>query len=306
VIVPIACSIICLAQSLHMNQKDDGGPLGLVYNHLSFQHIASGTFHSQTKERLAGMIHKPGSKARVGLIGVEYGSEVGQLNDLGFDVVGFEADPTTYVDHLKGYEARGHAQFVYCGVSDTIADDIALEYQGKPFNTCLTTLDAKLDEHLAILSVDIQGMEPQALQGSKGLIQKHGVDMLWVEVQPHTCHDVLNFMFENEYVIFDTEWWGHPKEFGDENPTAAIPVASWYGSEAEGSGKKKKASPSNNFQRLILNKNTTQGVGTDIRTYCEAIQSESYRWLWVQTDIVGIHKNAYKTEYWEKLATMGA
>lgn len=61
-----------------------------------------------------------------------------------------------------------------------------------------------ISSHVDFMKMDIQGGEFNALQGCKALIKEHGIDVIYIEFDGDAR--VLDFLAENGYSIFDTDY----------------------------------------------------------------------------------------------------
>eukprot|EP00307_Rebecca_sp_RCC1486_P007483 CAMPEP_0119413678 /NCGR_PEP_ID=MMETSP1335-20130426/5682_1 /TAXON_ID=259385 /ORGANISM="Chrysoculter rhomboideus, Strain RCC1486" /LENGTH=217 /DNA_ID=CAMNT_0007438485 /DNA_START=56 /DNA_END=706 /DNA_ORIENTATION=- len=169
---------------------------GLVNDHLSAQHIHNIAFHRGVKALLAAMVTNKQdiSKKVAVVVGVEHGADIKALLNIGFTVVGFEADRHRY-PHLEKMSALtpGRARVHLCGASDQ-PRKMNITYHGEVFEACLVRIDDYVSTPVSVLSVDIQGQEEAALRGAHQLIKRHGVDMMWIELNPDTCEAITQFL----------------------------------------------------------------------------------------------------------------
>lgn len=69
-------------------------------------------------------------------------------------------------------------------------------------------LDDEIDEHVRFLKIDVQGGELGVLRGARRLIDRHGIDLIFVEFAGDPR--VLDFLARHGYVIFDCHYLGWP------------------------------------------------------------------------------------------------
>ena len=254
---------------------------GLVNDHLSAQHIHNTAFHRGIKALLAAMVtnEQVASKKVAVVVGVEYGADIEAFLNMGFSVVGFEADRQRYphLEHMS-VRTRGRAHVHLCGASDQ-PGKMNITYYNQVFEACLVRIDDYVSTSVSVLSVDIQGQEGLALQGSKRLIQRHGVDMMWVEIDPDTCEPITQFLHDMGYILWDRVWAGSVTPSATHVFNRSLSPFEWELNQAHLSA------------ATFPNRR--------IQSYCARARELMSRGLfqWVQTDIIAIHSSAMRRSY---------
>ena len=77
---------------------------------------------------------------------------------------------------------------------------------GKSFSGRVVRGESILQEHVFMVSIDVQGHELNALQGLEGTVATHGIDVLLIEAigyQQASVRGTLEWLDAHDYVIFD-------------------------------------------------------------------------------------------------------
>lgn len=189
-------------------------------SHLVFHHLP-------VKRHLAALLApNDGSKPAVGVVGVEFGMEVYMFAKAGYTVHAFEPMPRYY--GLMATSLRKNAVLAEQGKErkwDVRVHNIAagsengsmkLRYLTEGSNETsevrIRRIDDYVKQELAVLSVDIQGSEIDALRGATKLIEESGVRSLWIEIFPCNKRVLEVFkLLDEKYVMFDFVPWGRPR-----------------------------------------------------------------------------------------------
>ena len=255
---------------------------GYIHPHFSSLCLGHMEFHHGLGNLLTAFLaHSIGSASKnmpVVIVGVEYGAEIRQISEMHLNVVAFEPNPQYFpaLDHLheelQSSERGGMMKLVKCGASFSNAVDVDMSYQNKPFTGCLTRVDEHVRTSVLVMQIDVQGNELDVLKGADKLIRGNNVASIVAEYQPHNCLDLMLFLTDRNYILFDFLWFGSVdggsttyhastnKEVLGSIPTHELSV---------------RASP-----RI-----------THIESYCaDAIAAKSSGgWLWLQNDVVAVH-----------------
>jgi len=222
------------------------------------------------------------------VVGVEHGADIMALLNIGFTVVGFEADRHRY-PHLEKMSAltSGRARVHLCGASDQ-PRKMNLTYHGEVFEACLVRIDDYVSTPVSVLSVDIQGQEEAALRGAHQLIKRHGVDMMWIEINPDTCEAITQFLHRMGYILWDRVWAGAVTPSGRHVFNRSLSPFEW---ERNGAHLSAASFPSRRIQ-----------------SYCARAREIMARGLfqWLETDIIAIHSSAMRHSYIQIMATFNA
>lgn len=68
----------------------------------------------------------------------------------------------------------------------------------------VVTLDDEIAEHVRLLKIDTQGAELRVLNGARGLIARHGIDMIYLEFNGDRA--ILRLLDTLGYVVFDSAY----------------------------------------------------------------------------------------------------
>lgn len=218
------------------------------------------------------------SKA-IAIVGVEWGSDLRHFASSSFRVHAVEP-ATKFLTHLRAeISANPHWDvtlhpFAAGNISGPI---IQINYGNENVveNVTQRRLDDMLREHLAVLTVDIQGDELYVLQGASALLPA-SVDSLWIEAgscNPKVAH-ILD-MLDQHYVLFDFVPWGSNRH----HPMEKVPRS--YPSFAFDSD---RPSPFTQYLDWM----------------CD-IRKRDYRWL--QTDLLAVRRDLIG-KVWHNLATL--
>lgn len=261
---------------------------GLVNDDLSAQHIHTTAFHRGIKGLLAAMVSdgQVASKRVAVVVGVEYGMEIEVFLNMGFSsVVGFEADRHRY-PHLEQMSVRtgGRAHVHLCGASDQ-PGKMNITYGNEVFEACLVRIDDYVSTSVSVLSVDIQGQEGMALRGAKRLVHQHGVDMMWVEIDPDTCEPITELLHGMGYILWDRVWAGTVRPSATHVFNRSLSPFEW---ELDAAHLSAATFPTRSIQ-----------------SYCARAREIHSRGLfqWLQTDIIAIHSSAMRRSYVQIMKT---
>jgi FkbM family methyltransferase len=78
----------------------------------------------------------------------------------------------------------------------------------KTFTVPVVRLDDEVGEHVRFLKIDVQGGEYDVLKGARGLIETHGIDLIYVEFRGDLR--VLRFVEAHAYTVFDGGYLAWP------------------------------------------------------------------------------------------------
>ena len=98
-----------------------------------------------------------------------------------------------HTDHLPGYSSIGYL------IREGMARD-----PGKTTKVKVVSVDQTVSEHILFMKVDVQGGEVEVLKGAERTIERHGVDMIYVEYDDDP--KVLNFLEKHGYLLYDSEY----------------------------------------------------------------------------------------------------
>jgi hypothetical protein len=113
---------------------------------------------------------------------------------------------------------------VHAGVNDVAAENISLTYQGKTFFANITTIDTVIKRPVLSIQVDTNTVDPaRVLKGAEELITKHGVPLIVAEFEIHQCIDLLSFLTEQGYFVFDFLWIGGTATYNDSDNMKITP-----------------------------------------------------------------------------------
>lgn len=206
-------------QGILFNESSQSYHKGHVHASLHRQALSHQAFHSRPlKLALAQLASRwPSCNRTAVFVGVEFGGEMKHFADHGFRVIGFEPNPrfasgmreqilnnTSWDAQLYEYaagEEPGHITFTY--------------QDENPVHATVVRLNDYVHESIAVLSVDVQGVEDTVLKGATKLLNS-SIAMIWFEVV--SCNDrvasILDLL-DDQYVLFDFVPWGHPKKSKD-------------------------------------------------------------------------------------------
>lgn len=267
------------------------GHLGDVLFAQGMSHVA---FHEPSMKLALARLFSGGART-VGVVGVEWGTEVHLFAQNGYTVHAFEPMPAFHAAMEKtirmnalhaaaGRSTRWNVRLhqVAAGADNTGTMDI--KYEGRQTKVRRGRLDDFVRDELAVLSVDIQGAELDVLQGARKLLGPDGARSLWIEIFP--CNPKVLGVFEildEHYAIFDFMPWGLPREKsgGGVNETVNLDKhPAWFG---DSGGRR----PSG-FKRYY-------------DWFCRVSHR---RFAWMQSDILAVRRDLVTPRMMAKLATM--
>lgn len=176
----------------------------------SMSHVA---FHeNRAKQRLAKLVRKYN---RVCVVGCEYGAEVFQLAENGYEVYAFEPTSRFHGRLQSILEKRTKLNVhLYKVAASDKEGMLELQYMnGAPEKVRRGRIDDFVTGGLDVLSIDIQGPELDAVRGARQLMESTKVRSLWLEI--FSCNPkvrtMLHLLDSYGYVIFDFVPWGNPR-----------------------------------------------------------------------------------------------
>lgn len=208
------------SRSLEALRDADPYPRGYMQDALWVQGLSHVAFHqTAAKARLANLVRQHGS---VGVVGVEWGSEVLALAKAGFEVHAFEP-MQKYHDMVRAAAKVQNLTKVH--LYNVAAASVAKQRTSVTYRTDRARvagevesarIDSLVDSELDVLSVDIQGAELDAIRGASRLMEQHKVSSLWVEIFPCNIRvkSLLHMLDDLGYVVFDFVPWGLRKQDG--------------------------------------------------------------------------------------------
>lgn len=96
-------------------------------------------------------------------------------------------------EKFKGYSSLGY--IIQSGTSGS----------NQPLKVPVLSLDAVVNEHVRLCKIDVQGGETKVVLGAKGLIERHGVDIFYIEFSGRE-EAILEFLHERGYSFFDSRY----------------------------------------------------------------------------------------------------
>ncbi len=98
----------------------------------------------------------------------------------------------------KGWE--GYAGYSSSGM--LVPADDAHRHDARTRRVEVCSIDALVDEHVRLLKIDVQGGEMGVLRGAKETIERHGVDVIYVEYEGES--EIVELLDQHGYVVFDS------------------------------------------------------------------------------------------------------
>lgn len=137
-------------------------------------------------------------------------------------------------------------------------------------------IDDEIQEHVNFMKLDIQGGEYEALLSASNLFKNHGVDIVFCEFSGDIR--VLDFLGNQGYMLMDHEYLVIPPE----NNTTSENLSDWCA-----------------FSELVLSTGRTayhcwpNVICSHPEQFADFISRNKSKGLYVQTDIVAIHRDFY-------------
>ena len=158
------------------------------------------------------------------VVGVEYGTEVIELAQAGFDVLGIEPFPE-YVAHVVTEAAKANVldkvNIYSAGAGAELGNMSVTYYQGTVATPIVCLDDVVKGRTIDILSVDVHGgaTNYDVLLGGKESLGRGLFKSIWCELYPDTRPDglgdwgvkLLGLLQEHDYVMYDLQWSGGAK-----------------------------------------------------------------------------------------------
>ena len=158
------------------------------------------------------------------VVGVEYGTEVIELAQAGFDVLGVEPFPE-YVAHVVTEAAKANVldkvNIYSAGAGAELGNMSITYYQGSVMTPIVRLDDVVKGRTIDILSVDVHGgaTNYEVLLGGKKSLDRGLFKSIWCELYPDTRPDgfgdwgikLLGLLQELDYVMYDLQWSGGAK-----------------------------------------------------------------------------------------------
>ena len=205
------------------------------------------------------------------IAGVEFGAEIVPIINTGLHVIGFEPNPA-YFAHLDTIN-KDRFTLVRAGVNNVAEEDRLLVYQGESFLANITTIDAVVKQSVLAIQVDTNTVDPTlVLKGAEELISRRGVALIVAEFEPHQCNELLTFLTDRGYVIFDFLWVGSQLHSNEK-------ISYLYQDE-------------HGLPQLIRRVHPNASRGVPIRDYCEDVSKHLSKFSWLQNDVFAVHASA--------------
>ena len=202
------------------------------------------------------------------IAGVEFGAEIVPILNTGLHVIGFEPNPA-YFAHLDAIN-KDRFTLVRAGVNNLAEENRLLVYHGEPFLANITTIDAVVKQSVLAIQVDTNTVDPTlVLKGAEELISRHGVALIVAEFEPHQCKELLTFLTDRGYVIFDFLWVGSQLHSNEK-------ISYLYQDE-------------HGEPQLIRSVHPDASGGTPISDYCEGVSEHVSKFSWLQNDVFAVH-----------------
>ena len=80
----------------------------------------------------------------------------------------------------------------------------------------VVSIDATVSERVRLLKIDVQGGEMGVLQGASNTIERHGIDVIYVEYEGEA--DIVQFLEERDYVLIDSGIYVYSQKPGGPDP----------------------------------------------------------------------------------------
>ena len=159
------------------------------------------------------------------VVGVEYGTEVIELAQAGFDVLGIEPFPE-YVAHVVSEAAKANVldkvNIYSAGAGAALGNMTISYYQGSVTTPIVRLDDVVKGKTIDILSVDVHGgaTNYDVLLGGKGSLDRGLFKSIWCELFPDPRPKevggdwgvkLLDLLREHDYVLYDLQWSGGAK-----------------------------------------------------------------------------------------------
>lgn len=205
------------------NTYDEMFPQGKIHPLLHAQGLSHQAFHSRPfKEALISKLPKPHT---VLIVGTEYGFEMAHFANGGKRVIAVEP-ARRYLKYLnrliKKHPDWNVTLFPFAAGKET--SSLSLQYPNGNITeeVKLEKLDNHVSEPVALMSIDVQGAEIDALVGASRLL-KSSVSSIWFEIG--SCRDQVGDLFrllDEDFVMFDFALWGSHKS--NEDSSNPIPT----------------------------------------------------------------------------------
>jgi len=159
------------------------------------------------------------------VVGVEYGTEVIELAQAGFDVLGIEPFPE-YVAHVVSEAAKANVldkvNIYSAGAGAELGNMSITYYQGSVTTPIVRLDDVIKGRTIDILSVDVHGgaTNYDVLLGGKESLGRGLFKSIWCELFPDPRPEedggdwgvkLLDLLREHDYVLYDLQWSGGAK-----------------------------------------------------------------------------------------------
>jgi hypothetical protein len=159
------------------------------------------------------------------VVGVEYGTEVIELAQAGFDVLGIEPFPE-YVAHVVSEAAKANVldkvNIYSAGAGAELGNMSITYYQGSVTTPIVRLDDVVKGRTIDILSVDVHGgaTNYDVLLGGKESLGRGLFKSIWCELFPDPRPEedggdwgvkLLDLLREHDYVLYDLQWSGGAK-----------------------------------------------------------------------------------------------
>ena len=159
------------------------------------------------------------------VVGVEYGTDVIELAQAGFDVLGIEPFPE-YVAHVVSEAAKANVldkvNIYSAGAGAELGNMSITYYQGSVTTPIVRLDDVVKGRTIDILSVDVHGgaTNYDVLLGGKESLGRGLFKSIWCELFPDTRPKedggdwgvkLLDLLREHDYILYDLQWSGGAK-----------------------------------------------------------------------------------------------
>ena len=159
------------------------------------------------------------------VVGVEYGTEVIELAQTGFDILGIEPFPE-YVAHVVSEAAKANVldkiNIYSAGAGAALGNMSISYYQGSVTTPIIRLDDVVKGKTIDILSVDVHGgaTNYDVLLGGQESLDRGLFKSIWCELFPDSRPKadggdwgikLLDLLQEHDYVLYDLQWSGGAK-----------------------------------------------------------------------------------------------